>query len=572
MEQLNIKHCDTYGSSNSEPSVIEQSMQSNSASWLQNCFTMVGSNKRLVSLGVLILIQQLFQVSAFLSGTISHVFTGVAMLFSAVFALPCLIGHCHKRLIVLFIAIAISFGGISYFTAASSLPTESHLSYLLDQTTNQTNTNNAKLRANEILTRLSGRIYTVIGKSNRGDLRLILKTQHGNYYLSYYRLPWENNVPLQVGDSITFDAVVKSLVLSSSDKPKLFSFEGYLFRQGVVAQGRVLGLFDHKSGNQTKDAKSAFIEQLIKKYSPSEELAVLIASMLGEQSQIGKEISDLFRATGTTHVLVISGFHISTIFFALYWIFRFICSRSVKLISYLPAQIPAILVAEAGAIFYTVLSGSGLSSIRALVAVSLFGLGELCGERNNRMTTFLLVLLLVCCMFPGSALDISFQLTFAAVFGLYVANDWCRIFALKKYISFIVQPFLFSVGAWVYTLPICLAWFGSFASCAPLINAIIGPIFTIATIYMGGVALIANFLCIPGATTITDVSLHAIGFVIDCLDYLARKSSELGLGLIEIEPQHMPYVLTTSIVTCVLLLIGSMVAKKQNNDSAEPCI
>ena len=551
-----ISNLDAY-----DPSFITQQMQSNCANRkgtrLNHWFPI---NKRATIILLLILAQQTAQISAFLNESIFIGLTVVTGLLCAILTLLIFGNYKNSRKSLLLFVLISGFVAFSYYEADSILPRSEHIAYNLAISESQSS-DDERLRKRDFRVDVKGVIERINAKGQRGEWRFIIKTSHGRYYLSYYQLPWKPEIQFKINDRVGFRAIVKCIVKTADTKPELFSFDGYIFRQGIIAQGAVDEILYHHSIKEAQDFKTKLVGKLIYDYSSSEELAVLVASMLGEQGLIGKELTDLFRQTGTTHVLVISGFHISTIFFALYWLARFTFSRSIKFISYIPAQIPAIIIAECGAAFYTYISGAGLSSIRALAAVSLFGLGELCGERNSRMTTFWLVFLLVCLVFPGSALEISFQLTFAAVFGLYVASDWDKAFGFKKYIGALLRPLIFSLGAWSFSLPICIAWFGSFAACAPLINAIVVPVFTFATIYMGGIALLFNYLSIPGASNLTNMSLFAIRFVINILDYLFRLTTELGLGLIELQPTQIPYALSASLVVCLVLVFGSVRAK-----------
>lgn len=117
----------------------------------------------------------------------------------------------------------------------------------------------------------------------------------------------------------------------------------------------------------------------IKKESNSLQSAgILQAISIGIKENISYEDWQLFKKTGTSHLVAISGLHVGLIAGFSYWIMAFLWRCSHYLCLLFPAQRAASFITFFLTLFYGVLSGLAIPTQRALITTSVFyWLGDL---------------------------------------------------------------------------------------------------------------------------------------------------------------------------------------------------
>ncbi|MDF1828052.1 MAG: DNA internalization-related competence protein ComEC/Rec2 [Legionellaceae bacterium] len=150
---------------------------------------------------------------------------------------------------------------------------------------------------------------------------------------------------------------------------------------------------------------------------------ILQALTVGLGSQINQETWALFRRTGTTHLMVISGAHIGLVAGLTFGFLRWISSR----LGWLPLIIPAQRIASVGALFvafaYSVLAGFGVPAQRALVVCFFMLLRHMGGPCFTVWQAWRYALLSVILFEPHSVMMPGFYLSFGAVAILVSMNQ-----------------------------------------------------------------------------------------------------------------------------------------------------
>ena len=137
---------------------------------------------------------------------------------------------------------------------------------------------------------------------------------------------------------------------------------------------------------------------------------VLAALTLGDASAISREDMDLYRRTGTMHLLVISGLHVGVV-----TAFGFFVGRAVALV--VGGRTKALGVAG-GLLFsasYVLLAGAGLSLIRAFAMSTTGMLALVAGRSISASAVFSYALVVVLLVDPMAPLAPGFWLSFGAV-------------------------------------------------------------------------------------------------------------------------------------------------------------
>jgi competence protein ComEC len=133
--------------------------------------------------------------------------------------------------------------------------------------------------------------------------------------------------------------------------------------------------------------------------------AVLASIVLGDYSGLDAGTRAAFQNTGTYHVLVVSGLHVS-------WI-AWVLTRLLRVLG-LPAG-AARLLAACGIFFYTCLVGFQASISRALWVFTLYLIGQSLFRRASPVNIILACAFLLLTAQPGWLWDPGFQLSFLSV-------------------------------------------------------------------------------------------------------------------------------------------------------------
>ena len=137
---------------------------------------------------------------------------------------------------------------------------------------------------------------------------------------------------------------------------------------------------------------------------------VLAALTLGDKAAIPRDKVDLYRRTGTMHLLVISGLHVGIV-----TAFGFLAGRGLGLLTRLPPRLTGVATALALTSAYVLLAGAGLSLVRAFV-MSLAGMtAVLSGRSSAPSNAFAYALATVLIIDPMAPLGAGFWLSFGAV-------------------------------------------------------------------------------------------------------------------------------------------------------------
>lgn len=216
----------------------------------------------------------------------------------------------------------------------------------------------------------------------------------------------------QYGDKVRMSIILREPSLIESEDGRVFDYIGYLRVRGIwyTASFAEVHLVSSGHGNIIKSAlfktKRAFTEA-IGSAIPEPESSLLAGLLLGTKQSLGKDILEEFQKTGTSHIVVLSGYNIAIVAESIMSFFKF-----------MPKNF-AFGAGVTGIILFIILSGGGASAWRAgimvLVALSAKKFGR--DYKASRVLGFVIVIMLA----PNPlllAFDPSFQLSVLATMGL----------------------------------------------------------------------------------------------------------------------------------------------------------
>jgi competence protein ComEC len=213
------------------------------------------------------------------------------------------------------------------------------------------------------------------------------------------------------------DKIRASLTLTKpkgilSEDGRVFDYEGYLRVRGIWYTSNFTKIELLSSGN-SNFIKSALFK-IKKKFTnalnqalPEPESSLMAGLLLGTKQSLGKELLAEFQKTGTSHVVVLSGYNIAIV-----------ATSIMAILKFLPKNI-SLAFGALGIILFTMASGGGASAVRAAIMVLVALFAKKLGRNYSaeRALGFAIVLMLA----PNPLLlifDPSFQLSVLATIGI----------------------------------------------------------------------------------------------------------------------------------------------------------
>ncbi len=321
--------------------------------------------------------------------------------------------------------------------------------------------------------------------------------------------------------------------------PHGFDYEAWLLERGIGATGYIRSRGEQLrigSRNSFMDwiekAREAVRDRFQSALGATPAAGILAALAVGDQRAISGEEWQLFNRTGVTHLMSISGLHVTLISGLFAWLVATGWRRLPALTLYLPARKAAATAAIVGALGYTLLAGFAVPAQRTFYMVTVVAIALWSGRIASPGRTLALALAAAVLADPWAPLAPGLWLSFGAVMLIfYVAAGWTA-----------PGRFLAQWGRiqWAITVglaPAVLLLFGQVSVAGPLANAVAIPLVSVV---------------------ITPLALIAALIPVDALLQLASWLVELLLQFLEwcaglpgaLWQQHVPP------LWCVLLALG----------------
>ena len=199
------------------------------------------------------------------------------------------------------------------------------------------------------------------------------------------------------------------------------------------------------------------------------------ALLLGNKSSLEASVRRDFRRLGISHLLALSGLHLSVI-----------TGAAAKLFSRFGRKASSALSVVC-VVFYMFLTGLSPSVTRSGIMLIILIAASMFHRSGDSVTNLGIAAFLICCVNPYSALDIGLQLSVLAVFALLIYGGRSRgrekpKKPAKKALRYIVSSVGATVSVLMMTLPLMWLYFGSFALLSPVTTLIFSPLVSVILI------------------------------------------------------------------------------------------
>nr|VFK51656.1 MAG: competence protein ComEC [Candidatus Kentron sp. TUN]VFK53631.1 MAG: competence protein ComEC [Candidatus Kentron sp. TUN] len=277
--------------------------------------------------------------------------------------------------------------------------------------------------------------------------------------------------------------------------PGGFDYEKWLFQQGIRATGYVKSKLENRkiaeggriSLTRLRYGLARVMEESL---ADSSHAGIVKALAIGVRDDVTERQWTVLRATGTAHLMAISGLHIGLITTLIFFGIRKLWTLSTRMALVVPAQRVAALMAIAGAFGYAALAGFSLPTQRALVMVCVVMVGIFRRRHIAIGLSLASALFVVLWLEPFSVLSMGFWLSFGAVavilFGmtghLSVRSLWWRWSRVQ---------ILVAIGLF----PLTLLFFQQHPLVSPIANLVVIPWigFVVVPLVLAGTCLVSLF-------------------------------------------------------------------------------
>lgn len=281
-------------------------------------------------------------------------------------------------------------------------------------------------------------------------------------------------------------------------------------------------------------------EALFRKLLGEKNGATASAMVLGRKKGMDSEVKALYQGAGISHLLAISGLHLSLIGAGLFGLLK-----KVRLPVALSAGISTWIL-----IVYAQLTGMGISTRRALVMFLLFLAAGLLKRTPDLPTSLAVAALLLLVPKPQRILDAGFQLSFSAVIGIAVMipvlqDGWeeaapsLRVTdgvagwniartAIARACRLLRKNILAGLGITMTMLPFLLIHFYEWSPWSVLLNLAVIPLMGILLPCLIGLQLVARLTALAHCLELPQHLLcTAIEAIFSCYEQLCRFTTTL---------------------------------------------
>lgn len=218
-------------------------------------------------------------------------------------------------------------------------------------------------------------------------------------------------------------------------------------------------------------------------YSPSVS-GFLIAIITGDRSGISDELWNSFRRSGTAHLIAISGLHVGIVGAFVYFVFTKLLSINASFMKRFNIKRLSSLLTIPALIIFGILSGMSPSTIRAVIMGVMFLLSIALFKKPHTIFITCFSWSSTLLISPSLLFDLSFQLSYAAVFAIILFFSNFKIYRSKegvisKIFYFLTLNALTSIAGFAGTAGIIIKNFKSIPLFFLPANIIAVPLLTI---------------------------------------------------------------------------------------------
>lgn len=353
---------------------------------------------------------------------------------------------------------------------------------------------------------------------------------------------------LEYGDIITFNGVY--------NKPNVQrNYGGYDYSLYLKTQN-IYGTFDGSQIELKSKNKGSFIQRgiisfkeyikgILKENLGEDEAELCIGLVIGDRTNLAKDIQEDFKTSNLTHMLAVSGSHFVYIILAVTYINKFLKRKRL-------GQILMIIVI----ILFMNLTGNTGSVVRSGIMASLGIIAGIIHRKSDIWNNMAIAMLIQIIFNPYIIFDVGVQLSYGGVIGIVAFNKVVTnlIEQLSNKINnYIKESISVTISANIVIIPIMMYTFNTISLSFVISNLLAGAILGIIVLY--AFALILLYMVLHNFISPLFIILN---LMLKILIYIAHICSLIPFSKI--------YVVTPNLILIILFyLFLYLLVKKQKS-------
>ena len=307
--------------------------------------------------------------------------------------------------------------------------------------------------------------------------------------------------------------------------PGGFDYERWLFRHHLRATGYVRPKFEarrlpiERYEYPLLRARQSLADAMGKALRDRPYAGIVEALAFGETLHIPPSQWEVLTATGITHLVAISGSHITLIAGLVFFLARRAWLLWPRLALRWPAPKAAAVAALGAAFIYSALAGFAVPTQRALIMVAVVMYAVVRGRHTRPFHILALALLLVLLWDPLAVMEAGFWLSFAAVAVIFYGMT-ARLSPRGLWWQFGRTQLVVSIGL----LPLMLVLFQRVSLVSPLANLIAVPWVTFIVVPVTLVGALLSVVWPWAGYVVLGLADAAMGGLWPLMEWLAQAS------------------------------------------------
>lgn len=327
----------------------------------------------------------------------------------------------------------------------------------------------------------------------------------------------------EIGDRVEFTATVYETGENSESTKRYFRSQGinlgaYKIREVKIKKPIVRGVYYYASLLRMKAT------DVILCHFSGDTAGLMIAVLTGDKSYISDKFYDYTRYSGVSHLMAVSGLHLSL------WVFIVGALLEIK---GKKEKLPYIIMLLAVLFMMNFASLSG-SVKRAGLMTILYLVGRILGKNADALNSLGFALTSIILHNPYAVYDVGFMLSLFSTLGILVMAFPLSNKLLKrqntllegsyklKPITLLTESLLVSFSVAIFTLPVTTYYFGYISSVSAITNLMVLP-FCMPLVAVTG--LFSMFSTLPVVSTILGITGRYLSeFVIKVVSFMGSLS------------------------------------------------